>query len=166
MVAKSEQTVVHATKRTKKLTWIPFLCMIALRNKTVAHTFPSFELANGRPCQERLLRSRSWFCHHGNVTSHFSSLSRGVCLLIVVHLHQHCQRDIMEGPYSDRNPKHTFQWTDLLDWIQLQSTEWQNVDIVSLNERCLDRVSKLSDVSFFSASGLPNFRCPIPVSLS
>ena len=37
-----------------------FLCMIALRNRTVAHTFlPSFDNANGRLCQERLLRSRN-----------------------------------------------------------------------------------------------------------
>ena len=73
----SEQTVVHGTKKkeTKKLTWIPFLRMIELRNKTVAHTFlPSFDKANGRPCQESLLRPRSWFCHHGNVMSQFTSL--------------------------------------------------------------------------------------------
>ena len=32
------------------------LCMIALRTKSVAHTIlPSFDNANGRPCQERLL---------------------------------------------------------------------------------------------------------------
>ena len=38
-----------------------FLCMTALRNKTVAHTFlPSFDNANGRVCQERLLRSRNF----------------------------------------------------------------------------------------------------------
>ena len=36
-----------------------FLCIIALRNKTVAHTFlPSFDDANGRLCHGRLLRSR------------------------------------------------------------------------------------------------------------
>ena len=41
----------------KKLTCMAFLYMIALRNKTVAHTFlPSFENAN---------------YGHGNVTSHF-----------------------------------------------------------------------------------------------
>ena len=40
-------------KRKKKMTCIPFLRIIALRNKTVAHTFlPSFENANGRLCQE------------------------------------------------------------------------------------------------------------------
>ena len=48
-----------------------FLCMIALRNRTVAHTFlPSFDNANGRLCQERLSRSRILATHgttHGNV---------------------------------------------------------------------------------------------------
>ena len=38
-----------------------FLCMTALRNKTVAHTFrSSFDNANGRVCQERLMRSRNF----------------------------------------------------------------------------------------------------------
>ena len=38
-----------------------FWCMIALRNKTVAHTFPlSFDNANDRLPQERLLRSRNF----------------------------------------------------------------------------------------------------------
>ena len=38
-----------------------FLCVIALRSKTIAHTFlPSFDNANGRFCQERLLRSRNF----------------------------------------------------------------------------------------------------------
>ena len=50
-----------------------FLCMIALRNKTVAHTFvSSFDNPSGRLCQERLLRS----LYHGNVTSHFSQESQ------------------------------------------------------------------------------------------
>ena len=35
--------------------------MIALRTKTVTHTFlPSFNNANGRLCQEKLLRSRNF----------------------------------------------------------------------------------------------------------
>ena len=35
--------------------------MITIRNKTIAHTFlPSFDNANGRLCQERLLRSRNF----------------------------------------------------------------------------------------------------------
>ena len=45
------------------MTWMTFLCIIALRNKTVAHTFlPSFDNANGRGhlCKERLLRSRNF----------------------------------------------------------------------------------------------------------
>ena len=42
-------------KKTKK--W-NFLC-IALRDKTIAHTFlPSLDSANGRLCQEKFLRSR------------------------------------------------------------------------------------------------------------
>ena len=55
----SQQTVVVQIwqKRMKKLTSTTFLFMIAVRNKTVAHTFlPPFDDANGRLCQERLLR--------------------------------------------------------------------------------------------------------------
>ena len=38
-----------------------FLCIIALRKKTVAHTFlPSLDNANGLLCEERLLRSRNF----------------------------------------------------------------------------------------------------------
>ena len=41
-------------------TCMTFLSMTTLRNKTVAHTFlPSFDNANGRLCQERLLRCRN-----------------------------------------------------------------------------------------------------------
>ena len=48
-------------KRKKKLACMTFLCMTAPRNKTVAHTFrSSFDNANGRLCQERLLRSRNF----------------------------------------------------------------------------------------------------------
>ena len=56
-ISGSLQTVVLQIwqEKRKKLTCMTFLCMIALRNKTVAHTFlPSFD-ANGRLCQERLL---------------------------------------------------------------------------------------------------------------
>ena len=79
MVAKnsgSQQIVVLQIrqKKLKKLTCMTlFLCMIALRNKTLAHAFlPSFDNANSHLCQERLLRSE--ICYYGNVTSHFSSL--------------------------------------------------------------------------------------------
>ena len=45
-------------KNTKKLTCMTFRCIIALKNKTVAHTFlPLFDNANGRLCQERLFRT-------------------------------------------------------------------------------------------------------------
>ena len=42
------------TKKKKQMTRIQsFLCMIALRSKTVAHTyFPSFDNENGRLCQD------------------------------------------------------------------------------------------------------------------
>ena len=47
-------------KRRKILTRITILCMIAFGDKTVAHNFiPSFDNANGRLCQERLLRTRN-----------------------------------------------------------------------------------------------------------
>ena len=52
----------YGRKKTKKLTRTTlFLSMIALRNKTVAHAFlPSFDDANNRLCQERLLWSRNF----------------------------------------------------------------------------------------------------------
>ena len=63
MVSGSQQIVVLQIwqKITKRLTCITFLCMIKHRNKTVAHTFlPSFDHANVRLCQERLLWSRKF----------------------------------------------------------------------------------------------------------
>ena len=51
----SQQTVV-LQKWWKKLTCMTFLCMIALNNKMVAHTFlPSLDNANVHVCQEILL---------------------------------------------------------------------------------------------------------------
>ena len=48
-------------QKTIKMTWMTFLCIIAHRKETVAHTFlPSFDNANGRLGQERLLRSRNF----------------------------------------------------------------------------------------------------------
>ena len=50
-----------------KLTCMTFLCMNALRNKTIAHTFlQSIDDANGFLCQERLLKFR-----------HFATMVRG-----------------------------------------------------------------------------------------
>ena len=48
-------------KKNKKTIWHAWLlCMIALRNKMVAHNFPpSLDNANGRLCHDRLLRSRN-----------------------------------------------------------------------------------------------------------
>ena len=52
-----------------------FLCMIVLRNNTVAHTFlPSFDNANGRLCQERVMKSRNLATMHGNLMSQVSTL--------------------------------------------------------------------------------------------
>ena len=49
----------YSRNNNKKLTCLTFLCMIALRNKTVTHTIlPPFDNANGRLCQEGLLRNR------------------------------------------------------------------------------------------------------------
>ena len=43
-------------KKTKALTCMAFRCLIALRNKMVAHAFLFlFDNANDRLCQERLL---------------------------------------------------------------------------------------------------------------
>ena len=55
-ISGSRLTVVLQTcQKKKKLTFMTFLYMIALRDKTVAHTFlPSFHKAIGRLCQETL----------------------------------------------------------------------------------------------------------------
>ena len=51
----------NMAEKTIKMTCMTFLCIIALRKKTVAHTFlPSLDNANGLLCQERLLRSRNF----------------------------------------------------------------------------------------------------------
>ena len=48
-------------KKWKKLTCMTFLCIIALRNKTVSHAFLWWlDNVKGRLCQERLLRSRNF----------------------------------------------------------------------------------------------------------
>ena len=48
-------------KKMKKIMCMTFLYIIALRNKTVSHTFlPWFDNVKGRLCQERLLRSRNF----------------------------------------------------------------------------------------------------------
>ena len=82
MVAKfPELNKQWSCKYGREKNWhycMTLLYMITLRNKTVAHTFlPSFNNANGRLCQERLLRSRNLATHgttHSNVTSHYPSL--------------------------------------------------------------------------------------------
>ena len=63
-------------KGTKKLKCLTFICMIALRNKTVAHfLIPSFDNANSRLCQERVLGCRNFATvYFGNMTSHFYPL--------------------------------------------------------------------------------------------
>ena len=55
-ISGSQLTVVLQTcQKKKKLTFMTFLCMIALRDKTIAHIFlPSFHKAIGRLCQETL----------------------------------------------------------------------------------------------------------------
>ena len=54
-ISESQQTVV-LQKWWKKLTCMTFLCMIALNNKMVAHTFlPSLDNANVHVSQEILL---------------------------------------------------------------------------------------------------------------
>ena len=51
----------NMAEKAIKMTCMTFLCIIALRKKTVAHTFlPSFDNANGPLGQERLLRSRNF----------------------------------------------------------------------------------------------------------
>ena len=58
--------------KTKNLACLNFLCIIALTNQMVAHTFPpSFNNANSRLCRERLLSSRNFA---SMVTWHHPSL--------------------------------------------------------------------------------------------
>ena len=62
-------------KATKKLNCacVTFLCMILLRNKTLAHTFlPSFDNANGSLSWKTVEIQR--FCSYGNLTAYFSFL--------------------------------------------------------------------------------------------
>ena len=72
-ISGSQQTVVlqiWQEKKTKKLTCMSFLCMIALRNKIITHTFlPSFDNTNSRLCQERLRTLRS---NNGDVHENFA----------------------------------------------------------------------------------------------
>ena len=49
----------------KKLTWMTFLCMITLRNKTVARQWKW-------PSLSKKIVEMHKFCYHRNVTSHFS----------------------------------------------------------------------------------------------
>ena len=77
-ISVSQQTLFlqiwQKKKRKKELTYMTYLCMIALGNKTVAHTFLlSFDNVNGCLCQERWLTSIT-LAKIGNLTSHFSSL--------------------------------------------------------------------------------------------
>ena len=56
----SQQIVVLQIWQENEKCWHNYVqCMITLRNKTVAHTIlPSFDTANGRLCEKRLLRFR------------------------------------------------------------------------------------------------------------
>ena len=70
----------NKTKKTKQMTCIQsFLCMIALRSKTVAHTF--FHLST---MQMAVCVKIQKFCYHNNLTSHFSSLLRRAALLKIM----------------------------------------------------------------------------------
>ena len=76
-ISESQQTVVLQVwqKATKKLNCacVTFLCMILLRNKTLAHTFlPSFDNANGSLSWKTVEIQR--FCSYGNLTAYFSFL--------------------------------------------------------------------------------------------
>ena len=57
-ISGSQLTVVLQTCQKKEkidIYFMTFLCVIALRDKTIAHTFlPSFHKAIGRLCQETL----------------------------------------------------------------------------------------------------------------
>lgn len=63
-------------KETKKLKCLTFMCMILLRNRTVAHfSIPSFDNVNSRLDQERVLRSRNFATVYlGTMTSHLYPL--------------------------------------------------------------------------------------------
>ena len=67
-------------EKWKKLTCMIFLCLIALKNETVIHIFFHRSHANGRLCQERLLR-------FGNVTPDLSSIFFWRCNLWELLLH-------------------------------------------------------------------------------
>ena len=77
-------------KKTKKVTCMTLLCLIALRNKTVVHTnsLPSFYNANGRLCHEGMLRSSNFATM---VTwRQTSPLYCGWCLVLSLYFSQVC----------------------------------------------------------------------------
>ena len=77
-VSTNRRPANMAETNEKNLTSMTFLCMIKLRNKTVANTIlPSLVNGYGCLCQERLWRQK--FCYHGNVTSHFDFHFRFIC---------------------------------------------------------------------------------------
>ena len=59
MVANFSGSNLGPANNAKKVTCMTLLCLIALRNKMVVHTnfLPSFYNANGRLCEEGMLRS-------------------------------------------------------------------------------------------------------------
>ena len=69
--SKNRGPASNEIKKRKKLTCLTFLCMISLRNKTVAHIF-SIVHGNGRLCKGKVVIQK--FCYHGNVTSRHTSL--------------------------------------------------------------------------------------------
>ena len=62
-----------------------FRCIIALRSKTVAHTF--FHLSTMQMAVSVKIQK---FCYHNNLTSHFSSLLRRTALLKIMQNTAEC----------------------------------------------------------------------------
>lgn len=78
MEAKKTVVLEVWQKKQKKSTCMTFQCMIAFRNKTVAHTFlSSFDNANSRPSLSRKVVEIQKTCFHGNrmlslgITTHY-----------------------------------------------------------------------------------------------
>ena len=74
--ARREVATSNIAENTKKLTCMTFRCLIALRNRTIAHSFLlSFVNANAWPSMSRTIVEIQKFCYHGNLTSRFSLFS-------------------------------------------------------------------------------------------
>jgi len=112
----TSHSLANMAEKMKTLTCMTSMCMIALRNKTVAHTFlPSFGNTNGRLYQERLLRSRNFATM---VTWHYTSPLYCFILCVCLWLKQAgfqmmARNEIVRGVTLPAELTVSFMWLNL-----------------------------------------------------